>query len=265
MQPTLRCARAGRLLGLSLCFALLAACSGGGPKGNEYVQYKGKTLVVEGTSFEREASLDPPGTYLPGRIVIQPDAGQDDDALALVQRYGLTLEGRSAQGWLLVKGPEGYETQWASALQSQLGGRSTATLDTAQSPTPIAAAERDDAEKATEDAGSGAPVPDAEPSAADVRRIAFDIYERLEKDGGLPATMTATGQSMVIHAKVFDARKESCRRLPQAKPGEWECEAELMMALCTGNCDPSDEEPLPKGERLPVRWDAKQARYVSGY
>jgi hypothetical protein len=75
-------------------------------------------------------------------------------------------------------------------------------------------------------------------------------------------TVTATGQSAVFHTKVFDARKESCRRLPGAKPGEWECEADLMMGLCAGDCDPSAEEPLPKGERLGIRWDPAQRRFT---
>ena len=252
-----RAACAGRAVGWILCFVLLAGC-GGGPDGNEYVGYTGTTLVVEGTEFKRESTMDPPGTYLPGRVVVQPDDENADDALALIGRYGLTLEGRSSEGWLVVKAPDGFEMQWAAALQAQLGGRSVATIDSAQSPTRVvAAAAKDEAAPVAE-----GPVPDHEPSAADVRRIAMERYERLEQAGGLPATMTATGQSMVIHSKVFDARKESCRRLPSARPGEWECEAELMMGLCTGNCDPSAEEPLPKGERVAIRWDSAQRRFT---
>lgn len=247
-----RAACGGRAAAWVLCFALLAGC-GRGSNGNEYVDYAGTTLVVEGTEFKRDSAMDPPGTYLPGRVVVQPDDHNADDALALIERYGLTLEGRSSEGWLVVKAPDGFELQWAAALQSQLGGRSLATIDSAQSPTRViaaAAAAKDEEAPVAEE-----PVPDHEPSAADVRRIAIERYERLEQAGGLPATLTATGQSMVIHSKVFDARKQSCRRLPSAKPGEWECEAELMMGLCTGDCDPSAEEPLPKGERVHIRWD----------
>ena len=131
-----RAACAGRVVGWMLCFALLTGC-GSGPKGNEYVDYAGTTLVVEGTEFKRESTMDPPGTFLPGRVVVQPDAENVDDALTLIERYGLTLEGRSSEGWLLVKAPDGFEMQWAAALQSQLGGRSFATIDSAQSPTPI--------------------------------------------------------------------------------------------------------------------------------
>ncbi|WP_162348445.1 hypothetical protein [Pseudoxanthomonas gei] len=257
MHCVQRAARGGRVVGWVLCLALLAGC-GGGPDGNEYVDYDGTTLVVEGTEYARENTMDPPGTFLPGRVVVQPEEGKLDDAVALIKRYGLTLEGRSAEGWLLAKAPDGFEMQWAAALQAKLGGRSFATNDSAQSPTPIVAAAA---------AGGDAPVaeesvPADEPSASDVRRIAIERYERIEQAGGLPMTLTATGQPLLLHAKVFDARKESCRRLPGAKPGEWECEAELMMGLCNGDCDPADEEPLPKGERVAIRWDPAQRGFA---
>ncbi|MEO6104187.1 MAG: hypothetical protein ABIP44_11185 [Pseudoxanthomonas sp.] len=251
-----RAALGGRRVVWVLCFALLAGCGSGGPDGNEYVDYDGTTLVVEGAKYERENTMDPPGTFLPGRVVVQPEDGKLDDAVTLIKRYGLTLEGRSAEGWLLAKAPDGFEMQWAAAIQKKLGGHSFATIDSAQSPTPIVVAEVGDAPVAE------VPVPDQEPSAADVRRIAIDRYERLEQAGGLPVTMTANGKSMVLHAKVFDARKESCRQLPRAKPGEWECEAELMMGLCSGDCDPSAEEPLPKGERIGIRWDGAQRGFT---
>lgn len=254
MHCVQRAAGGGRVVGWVLCFALLAGC-GSGPEGNEHVDYDGRTLVVEGTEYPRENTMDPPGTYLPGRVVVQPEDGKLDDAVALIERYGLTLEGRSAEGWLLVKAPDGFEMQWAAAIQAKLGGRSYATNDSAQSPTPIAAA-------ASDATVVEAPVPEHEPSAADVRRIVIDFYERIEQAGGLPMTMTATGQPLVLHAKVFDARKKSCRQVPRAKPGEWECSAELMMSLCSGDCDPSAEAPLPKSERIGIRWDPAQRGFT---
>lgn len=255
MQSITRNVRVVRAVGGLLWLALLAGCGGGGPEGNAYVDYDGTTLVVEGTPYQREATLDPPGLDLPGRVVVQPEHGKDDEALALVARYGLTLEGRSAEGWLLVKGPPGFEMQWASAIQQQLGGRSFATTDSASAPTAIVLA-------AETTPAAGEPVPAEEPSAADVRRALFDQYARLEEAGGMSATMTATGQSLLIRAKLFDATKRSCRQLPSAKPGEWECEADTMMGLCNGDCDPADEEPLPHAERVYLRWDPAQGRYV---
>lgn len=252
-------ARFGRAGGWGLCLALLLSGCSKGPEGNEYVRYKGTALIVEGNAFNREATLDPPGINLPGRVVVQPDRQNMDDALALIERYRLPLEGRSREGWLLVKVPAGFEMQWAAALTSQLGGRSTATTDSATAPTAVAPVV---AERGSTPVADDGLVPDEEPSAEDVRRISIEMYERLENAGGLPVTVTATGQSMVLHSKVFDARKESCRRLPGAKPGEWECEAELMMAICRGNCDPSAEEPSPKGERVRIRWDSAQRRFT---
>lgn len=256
MHVIARSVRIGRGVGVVLCLAWLAGCGGGGPQGNDHVEYDGTTLIVDGTPYPREATLDPPGTFLAGRTVVQPEQGKHDDAVALIERYGLTLEGRSAEGWLLVKGPDGFEMQWAAALQHALGGQSFATLDAAGAATPIAVPAEAEAV-----AASGAPAPDREPSAEEVRRAFFDLYERLDTAGGLPVTMTATGQSTVLRAKLFDARKESCRTLPHAKPGEWECEAELTMSLCSGDCDPADEEPSTKGERIHLTWDPAQGRY----
>lgn len=111
--------RGGCATGWVRCVALLAGC-GSGPSGNEYIQYQGTTLVLEGNAFPREVTPDPRGTYLPGRLVVQPDNENMDDALVLIEHYGLPLEGRSREGWLLVKVPAGFGTQWA-ALTSQLG------------------------------------------------------------------------------------------------------------------------------------------------
>lgn len=238
---------------------LLAGC-GNDPAGNAHVEYDGQTLVVDGTAYEREATFDPPGIDLPGRVVVQPVEEKTDDALALVERYGLVLEGRSSEGWLLVKVPSGYEMQWATAFTMHLGAPSSATTDSAQSPTPVAVA----APQNVDLAADATPVPDGEPSEADVRRIITENYELIDKAGGLPVTATATGQSLVLRGKVFEARKESCRKLPGAKPGEWECSANLMVGLCSGDCDPSMEEPSPKGERVRIRWNPEQGRFTSG-
>jgi hypothetical protein len=238
---------------------LLAGC-GNDPAGNAHVEYDGQTLVVDGTAYEREATFDSPGIDLPGRVVVQHVEEKTDDALALVERYGLVLEGRSSEGWLLVKVPSGYEMQWATAFTMHLGAPSSATTDSAQSPTPVAVA----APQNVDVAADATPVPDGEPSEADVRRIITENYELIDKAGGLPVTATATGQSLVLRGKVFEARKESCRKLPGARPGEWECSANLMVGLCSGDCDPSMEEPSPKGERVRIRWNPEQGRFTSG-
>ena len=70
----------GRVCGLR-CSMLLAACSND-PAGNAHVEYDGQTLVVDGTAYAREATFDPPGIDLPGRVVVQPADEKTDDALA---------------------------------------------------------------------------------------------------------------------------------------------------------------------------------------
>ena len=252
-----RVARAGRVAGWVASVALVTACGGSGPKGNEYVSYRGPTLVVEGTEFKREGSMEPSTLLVPGRIVVKPDSGQEDDALVLIERFGLTLEGRSSRGALLVNTPEGFEAQWATALLSQLGGRTAVERDSAHSPTAIETA----APASEGNAVAGEPVPDHEPSDDDVRRLVIELYEQIEDAGGFPMTVTATGKAVVIHSKVFSVQKESCRKEVRAKPGEWTCEAALMMAMCSGDCDPSREEPSSKGERIPVVWDAAKGEF----
>lgn len=255
-----RVARAGRVAAWVVSIALVTACGGGGPKGNDYVDYDGPTLVVEGTPYKRETSFDPPGTTLPGRVVVQLRDGHVDEVLALLERYGLTLEGRSAEGWLLLKTPERFEEQWARALSAQLGGRGITSVDSARSPTALATAEP----AGDSDAVAGEPVPDHAPSADDVQRAFLEMYDRIEEAGGLPFTVTSSGKAIVIHAKIFDVRDESCEQTPRAKPGEWSCEAELMMAVCTGDCDPSSEERLPKAERISIRWDPAKGEFGLG-
>ena len=63
MQTVARSVRIGRVVGVVLCVAWLVGCGGGGPEGNDYVEYDGTTLIVEGTPYPREATLDPPGTF----------------------------------------------------------------------------------------------------------------------------------------------------------------------------------------------------------
>lgn len=239
-----------RWAALLVAVSLLAACGKTVPPGNTFVTYDDEVLHVDGREYRREQPSDYP--ILPGRVVVQPRKGEEPARLAMewVHRYGLDVVGRSAEGWLLLKVPVGYEEQWASVFSMTNPAQVSATTDPASSPTPLAPPPT-----APTAPPPGVPVPAGEPSADDVRRLVFERYQRIEDAGGLPMTMTATGQPLLIHTKVFDARKESCHRPPHAEPGVWECEAQAQMALCNGDCDPALEEPLPKGERIGVRWD----------
>lgn len=223
----------------------VVACGDADPPGNAFVDYDGRTLVVDGREYRREPPLDYP--LVTGRTVVLPRPDGVADALQTIERYGLTVEGRSKEGWLLVHVPAGYEEQWAVALTMFQADRFSATTDPRSSATPIAA-------QVTAPV-AGIPAPKEEPSEADVRRIAIEEYERLEQAGGLPLTMTATGKSFVLHAKVFDARTQSCERLQHITPAQWECTAELLMSICTGDCNPTFEPSNWKAERVRIKWD----------
>lgn len=252
-----RLGRTGRAAILAAC-VIATTARGSDPAGNEHVEYSGGVLRVERAAFEPEPSPDDKAYAVPGRTILQPLRGGDAAAnearaLDLVQRCGLSLQGRSQEGWLLVKVPPGYERQWAAASTTAGGGRMHATTDTVSSPTPVAPHAA---------APAAAPVPTGEPGAADVERLAIEPYARIDEAGGLPLTVTATGQSFVVDAKLFEARKTDCTKLPLSKPGQWECTAALMVGSCKNDCDPALEEPLSHNERIRVRVDAAANRFA---
>lgn len=102
----------------------------------------------------------------------------------------------------------------------------------------------------------GIPMPSEEPSAEVVRTLAFQEYEAIEKAGGLPVTFTATGKSTVLHPKLYEARKDSCHRLPQSLPYEYECDLMIRLSLAQDGSDPSWQ-----GSRLGVKWDSIQGEW----
>ncbi|WP_462114824.1 hypothetical protein [Lysobacter xanthus] len=132
-----------RLAAIAVCVMLLAGCGASDPPGNDAVEYDGGVLRVDGREFRAEPNPDEK-VYptLRGRIVVQPRPQHDPEAVALalewVQRYGLTVEGRSKEGWILVKVPDGYEQQWAAAFSMTNPAQVSATTDGKLSPTPIA-------------------------------------------------------------------------------------------------------------------------------
>lgn len=122
---------------------LLVGCGPSDPPGNAAVDYDGGVLRVDGREFRREPNPDEEAyPTLPGRVVVQPRPQHDAESLALalewVKRYGLSVEGRSREGWLLVKVPDGYEQQWAAAFSTINPAQMSATTDSKMSPTPIA-------------------------------------------------------------------------------------------------------------------------------
>lgn len=98
------------------------------------------------------------------------------------------------------------------------------------------------------------PVPDTEPSEEVLRRLEFQRYEAIERAGGMPVTITATGRSLTLHPKLHEVRKESCRRSPQSPPGWYECSLTIKLSL-----KPDGRDPTEQGERIAVKWSPSGA------
>lgn len=98
----------------------------------------------------------------------------------------------------------------------------------------------------------GIPVPNEEPSEEVLRKLEFARYAEIEKMGGLPVTVTATGRSLTLHPTLYEVRKESCKPTPQAPAGWYECSLTITLSLAEDGSDPSEQ-----GERIGVKWDPK--------
>ncbi len=97
---------------------------------------------------------------------------------------------------------------------------------------------------------------DEEPPEHVLRELMFRQYAELEKRGGFPATVTATGYSGTLHAKLYDVRKDKCVHLPAAPPGMYECGVSLMATLWWEG-KPEPREPLSDNKRISVIRDDK--------
>lgn len=135
----------------------------------------------------------------------------------------------------------------------------------------LAACEREQSEPATAQAPSSGqtaeasvPVPEGEPPADVVRALMFEEYEELEKLGGLPATVSASGKQLVLRAKLFEATKKECRPQPQRPAGEFECSLTILVSITGDGSDPADETPSEQGARIGIKWDAARGRWVRG-
>ena len=107
------------------------------------------------------------------------------------------------------------------------------------------------------------PAPDAEPSEAVLRKLVFQQYDEIEKAGGLPLTVSASGKSFTLRIKLYDVRKESCKPSPQSPKGSYECDLLLLSSWSTDGGVHFDE-PSEKGARFGVKWDDKAGEWVRG-
>jgi len=143
--------------------------------------------------------------------------------------------------------------RYATLLFSMLLVTACSDKDTPKNPDSIATTA---ALSPTENAGiTAVPVPEEEPSDAVVRELMFEKDRELERLGGMPVTMTATGQNSTIRSKLHEAKKEKCTPTPQAPPGWYECELTIKLSMASGGKDPADVEPSEQGARLGVKWD----------
>lgn len=125
----------------------------------------------------------------------------------------------------------------------------------------VLAAPEVDAEPAADvpavDASISLVPPPGEPPEEVLRKLEFERYELIEKAGGMPVTVTATGRQLVLKPKLYSVRKESCRPTPQAPDGWYECSLTIRLSLAADGRDPSEQ-----GERIGVKWDGSKAEWV---
>lgn len=108
------------------------------------------------------------------------------------------------------------------------------------------------------------PVPEGEPPADVVRALMFEEYEDLEKLGGMPATVSASGKQLLLRAKLFEATKKECRPQPQRPAGEFECSLTILVSMTGDGSDPANETPSEQGARIGIRWDPAKGKWVRG-
>ena len=239
------------LAAIVLAIVLSTGCGSSDPRNNDYVQYSGNALRVEGVDYPRD--LDSGGSYARGHILVTPKEGEHDDAVAALARYGLTVTGTTDKGVLVATVPEGFEWQWQAALSNTPSVRFTATDDATSSIAQTAVAATP---ASTETSADGAPVPEGEPPADEVRRLTHELYAEMETAGGAQLTQTATDTAFVVRTQLADVQPDGCKQLPGANPGEYSCSVLLKVRSCNGaGCDPSNEEALDDAKRINIRWD----------
>lgn len=113
-------------------------------------------------------------------------------------------------------------------------------------------------------AEASVPVPEGEPPADVVRALMFEEYEELEKLGGMPATVSASGKQLLLRAKLFEATKKECRPQPQRPAGEFECSLTILVSMTGDGSDPANETPSEQGARIGIKWDPAQGKWVRG-
>ncbi len=240
--------RMSRTLLVLTCVSLVALWfSGYGrpvEESNQLVRYDGKTLIVEGKVWVRQGAWrsDPP--FAQGRILLRWRAPFRAEFDELLKRYSLCLIDTRPGDIAAVAVPAGFEYQWANALSVE-PPVDYAAMDTENLQATTQCTPRPQVAEA-----KGIPVPEEEPSELVVRKLVFEQYQEIKDAGGLPVMSTATGRQTVLNPTVYDVRKETCARIPQSPPGNYECEVVIRISLSPDGSDPSEQ-----GARISVKWD----------
>lgn len=106
---------------------------------------------------------------------------------------------------------------------------------------------------------SGTPEPTEEPTESVLTDLLAKQYKQINDNGGMPVTVSATGQEHVLRPKLHDARKDSCRKLSEHIGGGYECSMSVMVTL-----KDDGSKPRKSGERLTVYWDSEKGEWASG-
>lgn len=99
--------------------------------------------------------------------------------------------------------------------------------------------------------------PTGEPSEEVLQRLEFQRYAELEKAGGIPVTISATGQQTILRPKLYSVRKDECTPTPQAPVGWYECSLTISLSLAEDGSNPSEQ-----GEGFSVKWDSESGTWV---
>lgn len=84
-------------------------------------------------------------------------------------------------------------------------------------------------------------------------------YARINKAGGMPVTVTASGRSAVLKPRIWSAKKDGpCRAVPR-QPDTFECSLSMMVTLREG-----DTQPGQHAERVVVHWDGAKGQWQPG-
>jgi hypothetical protein len=97
--------------------------------------------------------------------------------------------------------------------------------------------------------------PPGEPPESVLVRFKHEEYDEIQRAGGMPVVVTATGQRLVLKPRIYAARKDGCRLLP-GRTDAYECSLDMRVTLREG-----DREPGQHAERVHAYWDGQMGEW----